>query len=99
MSHVVILTARAKPDHYETLKETFTAILPDTVKYDGAIAVHATFDDEDQSAVVYEVWQSQAHQQAYLDWRTETGALEALGAMLREPPDFAVYQRLDFQAD
>lgn len=95
MSIVVVLALKAKADQYETLKATMQAILPDTIAFEGCLGVEAGFNDADQSMLLYERWETKAAQEKYLGWRTETGALEALGAMLREPPVFTDYAPLN----
>ena len=50
MSVVVILTARAKEDQYETLVATFKVILPDTAARDGAELIRAAADPDDKAA-------------------------------------------------
>ncbi len=88
MSVVVILTARAKEGQYETLVETFKAILPDTAARDGAELIRACADPADKAVRVYEVWDGIESQKAYMQWRAERGDLDKLGALLREPPVF-----------
>ena len=92
MSVVVILTAKAKEDQYDTLVATMKAILPDTAARDGAELIRAAADSADKSVRVYEVWDRIESQQAYLQWRAERGDVEKLGALLREPPRFDVME-------
>ena len=92
MSVVVILTAKAKDDQYETLVETFKAILPDTAARDGAELIRACADPADKAVKVYEVWDRIESQNAYIQWRAERGDLAKLATLLREDPVFEVLE-------
>ena len=43
----------------------------------------------------YERWDSRQHYEKYLAWRTETGAVNQLGAMLAAPPSIRYFERID----
>jgi quinol monooxygenase YgiN len=86
MSINVILEVQSKPETIEELKSTFEAILPDTRSYDGCISVEVIINQDDPlNVILLEVWETREHQEKYIQWRAETGALEALGAMLSQP--------------
>ena len=96
MSVNVILEVQAKPESIDELKSTLENILPDTRGYDGCISVQVTSNQDDPlNLVLLEVWENREKNEKYLGWRTETGALEALGAMLSQPPSIRYYDNLD----
>ncbi|WP_416898758.1 MAG: putative quinol monooxygenase [Minwuia sp.] len=86
MAVVVILEFKATDEAFEALKTGFSEILPDTEKYAGCMALQAATDEKNKSIVLYEVWDEIASQQKYMGWRTETGLMDKMGPMLREPP-------------
>ena len=95
MSINVILEVLAKPESIDELKSTLEAILPDTRKYDGCISVEVIVNQENPlNIVLLEVWESREQQEKYFQWRGETGALDALGAMLSQPPNLRYFDGL-----
>ena len=88
MSVVVNAVFRAKDERFEDLVAYMASILPDTAKYEGAELVSCYADPDDRTLVVHEVWAEKANQEAYLGWRSETGAVAKIVDMLREPPVF-----------
>jgi len=46
--------------------------------------------------IIHEVWESVAHQQAYLGWRQERGEIDVLVSMLGKPPEFVEREHLKF---
>lgn len=97
MSVVIDLHLQAKDrENYNKLHETLTAILPDTAAYDGAELISCSADEDNMTFIVHEVWESVAHQQAYLGWRQERGEIEVLVSMLGKPPEFVEREHLKF---
>ena len=88
MSLVMLVTLKAHPGSFEQLKKSIRAILPDTVAFSGCLGVSACADEQDRSVTLYERWATPEAQQSYLAWRGETGDLDGLGTVLREPPSF-----------
>jgi len=43
----------------------------------------------------HEIWDSRQQQEKYIQWRTETGVMEALGNMMSAPPTITVYDKFD----
>jgi quinol monooxygenase YgiN len=69
--------------------------LVDTRAFDGCQEVKVYRGQEDADRVVLvEQWDSPANHQAYMAWRTETGALAALADVLAAEPTFTYF---DFQ--
>ncbi len=96
MSVNVVLDVQAKPESIDELKSTFKDILPDTRSYDGCIDVKVVVNQDDPlNVVLFETWETREQYESYLAWRAETGALEALGAMLSQPPSIRYYTNLN----
>lgn len=96
MSITVLLELQAKPEAADELKAVFKEILPDTRAYDGCQGVDVFGNmDDGSNLVLYERWDTRQHYETYLAWRTETGALEKLSAMLAGPPSIRYYDRVD----
>ena len=96
MSATVLLEVQAKPENLAELKSTLKNTLPDTRAYEGCQGVDIIGNQDDScNLVLIQKWDSRQHYEKYLGWRTETGALEALGAMLAQPPSIRYYDNVD----
>ncbi len=96
MSVIVLLDLQVKPDAVEQMKKFLKKILPDTRAYDGCQSVDIYGDMDDSGHLVfYERWDSRQQYENYLGWRTETGIVEQLGAMLTAPPSIRYFDRID----
>jgi quinol monooxygenase YgiN len=93
---MVLLEIQVKPEAVNEVKALLKAALPDTRAYAGCqgIDIYSNLD-EAGNLVFYERWESRAHYQKYLAWRTETGAMDRLGALLKAPPSIRYYERVD----
>jgi quinol monooxygenase YgiN len=54
------------------------------------VTIHQNQDDADK-LMFQGQWLSRAHYERYLAWRTETGVLEELGAMVAGEPIWTFY--------
>ncbi len=96
MSVIVLLEAHVKPEAVDELKSSLKALLPDTRAYDGCQGIDIYGNLEDGGNLVfYERWDSREHYEKYLAWRTETGVMDQLGAMLTAPPSIRYFERVD----
>ncbi|MGR8918325.1 MAG: putative quinol monooxygenase [Gammaproteobacteria bacterium] len=87
MACVVLLELTLKDEAIEGTKEGLVSILPDTRAYDGCISVVATQDQDNPNTIVaVERWESRQHYEKYFAWRQETGALDAMADALAAPP-------------
>jgi len=92
MTVTVLLEVQAKPENIEKLRLIFSEILVDTRNYQGCIDVKVLGDQDDPlNLVLVEKWQSRQHYQNYFAWRTETGALEILAALLCKEPSIRYF--------
>ena len=63
---------------YQPILDFLTTILPDTRAFDGCQDLRVYLEDEGAKILFIEYWESAAHYQRYLSWRTETGVLDEL---------------------
>lgn len=87
MSHTVLLELNCKPGMGEAFLPNLIAALADTRAREGAGVMEPYVDaDNPDRILVWEKWTARAHQESYLQWRMETGFVEALAPVLAEPP-------------
>lgn len=85
MDTQVIINFKLKSDQVEVFKDHIKKIIPDTRSFDGCKDVGFYFNSDDETdLVVFETWESRAHYEKYFNWRTETGALEAIAGYLAD---------------
>lgn len=95
MSVLVLLEAPVKSDEVANIKSYLTELLPESRAYDGCQSMEVYFNKEDGSnMVMVEQWDSRAAHEQYLGWRTETGVMDKLGAMLAGPPSIRYFERV-----
>ena len=71
MSCTVLLELKVKPGTGDEVLATMKSILPDTRSYDGNIGINVIRNLDDQDVLVLvEEWESKAHYEKYLAWRT-----------------------------
>ena len=96
MSVLVLLEVQVKPEVIPDMKSYMAEILPDTRAYDGCQRIDVYFNTEDTgSMVAVEHWDSRAHYEKYVAWRTETGVMDKIGTMLAGPPSFRYFEKID----
>ena len=89
MSHTVILEINCKPGMGEAMMKGLLPALVDTRAYKGAELIEAYVDsDNPDRIVVWEKWETRPHQEAYVNWRMETGMMDAFADVVTEPPRF-----------
>lgn len=96
MACVVLLEISVKDEAIDGIKEGLKGMFPDTRAFDGNIDIYATQDQDNPNTIVMvEKWESRQHYETYLAWRTERGDIEALGAALQSPPSIRYMDILD----
>ena len=96
MSVMIIFETRIKSKEISNMKSYLDEILPDTRAYDGCQSLDVYFNTDDTgNMVMVEFWDSRAHYEKYLNWRTETGVMDKVGAMLAEPPSIRYFDKTD----
>lgn len=96
MSVLVLLEAPVKPEEVSNMKAYMAELLPESLSYEGCQGMDLYFNTEDAgNMVLLERWESRAHHEKYLGWRTETGVMGKIGAMLAGPPSIRYFERAD----
>ena len=96
MSVLVLVEGPVNPEHIADMKAYMAEILPDTRAYDGCRGVDLYFNmDDPGNMVLVEYWDSRAHYEQYVGWRTETGVMAKIGAMLAGPPSIRYFEKTD----
>ncbi len=86
MACQVLLEATIKDGCHDKLRQRFVELLPATRAYEGINSIYITKDQDNPSQIVIvELWESRAHYENYLDWRTETGVMDELATMMENP--------------
>ena len=67
-------------------------VLPDTRAYDGCIKVETYAEDNGSSIILIEEWEAKEHQQAYFQWRVDTGMVDAIGPFVSTSPVIKYYE-------
>jgi quinol monooxygenase YgiN len=87
MSVIVTALFPTKVEASENFFNTLVSVLPDTRTFDGCISVTPHRDLDDASRILLiEEWESREHYLAYLQWRVETGLIDAISPMLSSDP-------------
>ena len=96
MSVLVVAEVQVKPEHVSEMKSLLAELLPDTRAYDGCqgIDVHSNTEDPGDMVLI-EYWDSRAHHEKYMAWRTETGVMKKVGEMLAGPPVMKYFEKID----
>ncbi|MGD9603268.1 MAG: putative quinol monooxygenase [Gammaproteobacteria bacterium] len=92
MTCQVVLEFKVKPDCIEKLRIYGTEILPGTRGYDGCVSLVVVQNQDDPTSfMLVEQWDSRAKYEKYLAWRTETGVVDELVALMEGPPSFRFF--------
>ena len=96
MSVLILIEASVKSEDVSKLKSYMAEILPDTRVYEGCQGVDLYFNKEAAgNMLLAEQWESRAHHEKYVGWRTGTGVMDKIGAMLAGPPSIRYFERID----
>ena len=86
MSTLVIVDLKPKPSEYAPMMEFIGAIIHDTRGFDGCLDINIYSENEGEGVIFVERWEDQSKYEKYLSWRTESGVMDKLAAMLDAPP-------------
>jgi quinol monooxygenase YgiN len=96
MSVTVLLEFRFKPESVSTAREVLTRELKKTREFDGSLALDVLVDEDDEAHwIIYEVWESVAHDEAYRAFRAGEGKIVELPPLLAVPPIKTRYTTTD----
>lgn len=94
MSVLVLLEAPVKAEEISNMTSYLAELLPESLKYDGCQGMDLYFNADDAGKLLLvEHWDSRAQHEKYLAWRTQTGVMAKLGAMLAGPPSIRYFER------
>ena len=82
MSVLVNLEIPVKKERIEDFFNYLKDILVDTRAYEGCIRLETYHDMENSKVLLIEEWEKIENQESYMQWRTETGLVEALEEFL-----------------
>ncbi len=95
MSVIVLLEINVKPDNVDDVTNFLRDELHATRGFDGCngLTFHRNQDDPN-TMVAIEDWDSRQHYEKYLAWRTERGDLEKLGGWLTGEPSIRHFDNM-----
>lgn len=86
MTVTVILELRFKPDEVAAGRELMGQALQDTRAFDGNVRTDVLVDEDDEAHwLVYEIWETVEHDEAYRAFRAGEGKLTQLPPLLAAP--------------
>lgn len=87
MAVTVLLELRLKPEAVAEARELMGRELQTTRGFDGNLATDVIADEDDPGHwIIYERWESVAHDEAYRAFRAGEGKIEGLPPLLAAPP-------------
>ncbi len=93
MSTAIIIRLQIQQGRTAEFFDYLKKILPDTRSYPGFINidVYSSFEDP-HKVIMYQVWQSLKHRQAYHAWREKTGVAEKISSFFASPPEMHQFE-------
>ncbi len=96
MSVSVVVELKCKPESTNDMKAAMKNALPETRVYEGCESVIASVRQDDPNTIVLvESWDSRESHEKYMAYRTETGMMEQLGALLAAEPRVSYSDQFD----
>jgi quinol monooxygenase YgiN len=96
MPVTVLLELKFKAESVAEATEVFRRELVKTRAFDGNLVTEVLVDEDDDAHwVIYESWESVAHDEAYRSFRAGEGKITDLPALLAAPPVKTRYTTVD----
>ncbi|MHA7650573.1 putative quinol monooxygenase [Mycobacterium sp. ML4] len=96
MSVTVILELRFKPESVAAARELMGRTLQVTRAFAGSLQTEVWIDEDDEAHwLIYEVWESVEHDEAYRRFRAGEGKVTELPPLLAAPPVKTRYTSAD----
>jgi quinol monooxygenase YgiN len=96
MTVTVLLELRFKPEEVGAGRELMGRVLQDTRAFDGNLQTDVLVDADDEAHwIIYEVWDSVEHDDAYRAFRAGEGKITQLPPLLAAPPVKTRYTTTD----
>jgi quinol monooxygenase YgiN len=87
MPVVVLLELRLKPEAVPAARDVMGRALRDTRAFDGNLRTEVLVDENDEAHwVIYELWKTVEHDEAYRRFRAGEGKLTELPPLVAAPP-------------
>jgi len=87
MPVTVLLELKLKPDAVPAARDLMRRTLQDTRAFDGNVRTDVLVDEDDDSHwIIYELWESVEHDEAYRRFRAGEGRVIELPPLLAAPP-------------
>ena len=87
MPVTVILELKIKPESITDARDVFRRALTDTRAFPGNLGIDVLVDENDEGHwLIYELWESVEHDEAYRAFRAGEGKLTEVPALLGAPP-------------
>ncbi|TPG34881.1 putative quinol monooxygenase [Mycolicibacterium hodleri] len=87
MSVTVMLELRFTPESVAAAREVFGRELAKTRAFEGALVIDVLVDEDDEAHwIIYEVWDTVEHDEAYRAFRAGDGKITDLPPLLAAPP-------------
>ncbi len=95
MSCTVIVEFKAIPEKADQFRQFLHTALRDTRNYNGNLMCEELHNQDDPcNFVVFQKWSERAKQEAYLNWRGETGLMDEIGPLLEGDPIVRVFDQI-----
>lgn len=96
MPVTVTLELRLKPDAVPAARQVIGRALQDTRAFAGNLGTDVLVDEDDQAHwLIYELWDTVEHDEAYRSFRAGEGRITELPPLLAAPPVKTRYQTSD----
>lgn len=90
MTHTMYVEFKCDDGKGEEFLQVLLPALEDTRTFDGCERVETFVNIDDKDRIfLWEKWRDRSTQEAYLQWRIETGFLDFIGPYMVTPPSFA----------
>src|SRR5262249_37801982 len=87
MAVTVILELKFKPESVPAARDVMRRALQETRGFDGNLRTAVLVDDDDEAHwLIYELWDTVEHDEAYRSFRAGDGRITDLPPLLAEPP-------------
>jgi quinol monooxygenase YgiN len=97
MAVTVILELKVKPESVREARDVMGRALQDTRAFEGNIRTDVLVNEDDEAHwVIYELWESVGHDEAYRKFRAGEGKITELPPLLAAPPVKTRYVSADF---
>jgi quinol monooxygenase YgiN len=97
MAVTVILELKLKPESVREAQDVMGRALQDTRAFEGNLRTDVLVNEDDEAHwVIYELWESVEHDEAYRKFRAGEGRITELPPLLAAPPAKTRYVSADF---